>query len=223
MTPLPDPIDRKRLVEQGYDQVAADYALLEGESAWPRMRWLGKVTSRLPPGSSFLDLGCGSGDPADVEIAKAHQITGVDISRVQVAHARKNVPAGAFHHADAASVDFPKGSFDAVVSFYALEHIPRDEHAPLIGRIYRWLRPGGYLLLAIEAGEADEVGEWLGVPMYFSSFGPEQLKDSIERAGFETIETAIEPQREEERDIPYFWLLAQKGPGSAVGSHLPST
>ncbi|HLF89874.1 MAG TPA: hypothetical protein VI451_13070 [Anaerolineales bacterium] len=62
--------DPKRLVEQGYDKVAHSYARLEEETEWPRMQWLRKMLNQLEPGSSVLDLGCGSGDPADVEIAQ---------------------------------------------------------------------------------------------------------------------------------------------------------
>ena len=69
--------DPKAMVEAGYDRVAHDYARLEGETKWPRMRWLRKLLNQLPPGSSVLDLGCGSGDPADIEVAKEHKITGV--------------------------------------------------------------------------------------------------------------------------------------------------
>jgi ubiquinone/menaquinone biosynthesis C-methylase UbiE len=210
MTMPSDPLDPKRLVEQGYDRVAPEYARLEGSAAWPRMRWLGKVLSKLAPRSSVLDLGCGSGDPADVEIAKSHEITGVDISRAQIELARHNVPTGSFLHADAASVDFPDGSFDAVVSFYALEHVPRGEHGALVERIHRWLRPDGYLLLATEAGEYDGIGDWLGVPMYFSSLGPEQLKQMVIQQGFDIEEAAIEAQREGEEEIPYLWLIARK-------------
>lgn len=36
--------------------------------------WLNKVLKHLKPGSSVLDLGCGSGDPADIEISKKKQV-----------------------------------------------------------------------------------------------------------------------------------------------------
>jgi hypothetical protein len=37
-------------------------------------------------------------------------------------------------------------SLDAVVSFYALIHIPLADQQALFPRIRSWLRPGGYLL-----------------------------------------------------------------------------
>ena len=104
------PESTKTLVEEGYDQVAGAYSLLEGDRQWPRMKWLGKVLARLDPGSAVLDLGCGSGDPADIEIARLHRITGVDISNVQLELARQNVPQGDFIHGDLGALDFPDGS-----------------------------------------------------------------------------------------------------------------
>jgi len=65
----------------------------------------------LPPGSYVLDLGCVSGDPADIEISKKHKVTGVDISQAQIDLARQKVPDGHFIQGDAACVDFPSASF----------------------------------------------------------------------------------------------------------------
>jgi len=207
-----DSNDPKRVVERGYDRVAHDYARLEGETAWPRMRWLKKVLDRLEPGSSVLDLGCGSGAPADVEISKAHRVTGVDISQTQIDLARQNVPAGSFLRGDAGSVEFAAASFDAVVSFYTLEHIPRREHGVILRRIYQWLRAGGLLLISIEAGDYDDaMGEWLGAPMFFSCYDPETMKQMVAEAGFELLETAVETQMEQGHDVPFLWLLARKG------------
>jgi ubiquinone/menaquinone biosynthesis C-methylase UbiE len=203
--------DPKRVVERGYDQVAQDYARLEGETEWPRMRWLRKLLNRLEPGSSVLDLGCGSGDPADIEISKEHKVTGVDISQAQINLARQNVPTGHFTHGDAGSVEFQEAHFDAVVSFYTLEHVPRREHETILQRIYQWLRDGGFLLVSIEAGDFDDVmGEWLGVPMFISCFDPETMKQLVTESGFEILETAIETQVEQSNDVPYLWLLARK-------------
>lgn len=175
------------------------------------MRWLRKLLDRLEPGSSVLDLGCGSGKPADVEISKEHQVTGVDISRTQINLARQNVPTGHFLHGDAGSAEFPPSSFNAVVSFYTLEHIPREEHKTVLRRIYKWLRIGGLLLISMEAGDYDDVmGEWLGVPMFISCYDPETMKQMVNEVGFELLETDIETQLEGGNDIPFLWVLAQK-------------
>jgi len=173
-------INPKKVVEKGYDQVASDYARLEGEIKWPRMQWLKKLLNRLESGASVLDLGCGSGDPADIEISKKHKVTGVDISQTQIKLARQKVPNGHFIHGDAGFVDFLSASFDAVISFYTLEHIPREEHGSILKHIYQWLKTGGFLLISMEAGDYDDVmGHWLGVPMFISCYNPELMKQLV--------------------------------------------
>jgi ubiquinone/menaquinone biosynthesis C-methylase UbiE len=201
----------KRIVQLGYDQIAHEYARLEGEFEWPRMKWLKKLLPQLKPGSDVLDLGCGSGDPADIEISKSHSVTGVDISKAQIQLARKNIPNANFILADAGSIKFPEKSFDAVVSFYTIEHIPRKEHLTILERIHQWLKPQGYLLISLEAGEYDdEIAQWLGVPMFISCYDPETMKQMVAKAGFMIIETAIETQFENKTKIPFLWIFAQK-------------
>ena len=201
--------DPKKLVEEGYNRVAEAYSRLEGGNRWPRMKWLEKVLARLKPGSSVLDLGCGSGDPADIEIARLHHVTGVDISNVQIGLARRNVPQGKFIHGDLGSLDFPDASFDAVVSFYTLEHLPRKRHGEILQRTHDWLRPGGLLLFSYEWGDRDDVvDQWLDVQMFFSLFDPDTLRGLVEDTGFEIIEEDVANQIEQNRDVPYLWILA---------------
>ena len=203
--------DPKRIVEAGYDKVAAAYSRLEGENQWPRMRWLRKVLTKLKPEGSVLDLGCGSGDPADIKIAKLHQVTGVDISNAQIGLARQNVPQGKFISEDLGSLDFPEGSFDAVVSFYTLEHLPRAQHGEILLRIHDWLRPEGLLLFSYEKGNRnDETVEWLGAPMFFSVFNPATIRGLVKDAGFAIIESDVESQLERDREVEYLWILAHK-------------
>jgi cyclopropane fatty-acyl-phospholipid synthase-like methyltransferase len=214
MRNLSERIDPKRVVEKGYDQVAQKYSQLEGEVEWPRMRWLRKVLRRLEPGAAVLDLGCGAGDPADIKIAKDHKVFGVDISGKQIDLARQNVPEGIFIQGDAGTVDFAREFFEAVVSFYTLEHIPRKEHLGILKRIHSWLKPKGLVLISIEAGDYDDhTGEWLGVPMFISCYDPETMWAMVKDAGYEIIETAIENQVEGGSQVPFLWILGQKSEG----------
>lgn len=67
------------------------------------------------------------------------------------------------------AVDFEPGSFSAIVSFFALIHVPVDEQPELIRRLARWLRPGGYLMATVGARAWTGVEEsWHGAPMYWS-------------------------------------------------------
>lgn len=199
-----------QIVARGYDVVAEDYANLEGAVEWPRMRWLHKVLAELSPGSRVLDLGCGSGVPATREIAREHDVIGVDVSARQVELARRNVPRAEFIHDDIPSLDFPAGSFHAVVAFYVLDHLPRELHATILASIHRWLTPEGLLLLTVETEDEPGVtGEWLGVDMFFSCFDADTTRQLIREAGFEALSEAIEAQIEGEKEVSYLWVLAR--------------
>jgi SAM-dependent methyltransferase len=201
--------ERRRLVAAGYDEVAGAYAALERAGLeWPRLSLLRSLLARLYQRSSILDLG-GNGVPALREIVQLHRGVGVDISQTQIALARANVPNAELHQGDAMAVDFPSGSFDAVVAFYLLDHLPREEHASLFARLNDWLKPGGFLLFSIEPGdEPAYVGDWLGQPMFFSHFDEETTLGLVRDAGFDILESHTEVQTEGEKEVDFLWVLA---------------
>jgi SAM-dependent methyltransferase len=126
-----------------------------------------------------------------------YAVTGVDLSAVQVERARRLVPAARFLHADMAEVEFPAASFDAVVSLFALIHLPLDEQPPLLGRIGRWLRPGGWLL--VTTGHRAWTGtedHWLGgdAPMWWSHADAATYRSWIERAGLTVVAQDVVPE-----------------------------
>ena len=138
--------DYKELVRKGYNLCADTYS---HDRSIVHERELGLVTERLPAASSVLDVGCGSGVPVTSYLAARHRVTGVDISASMIALARENVPAAHFITADIMSVDFENNAFDAIVSFYAVFHVPRQEHQGLFRRFARWLKPNGLLLVTL--------------------------------------------------------------------------
>lgn len=144
-------------------------------------------------------------------LAEGRTVTGIDISATQIAAARRNVPAATFTQADMTALDFEPASFDAVVAFYSLTHVPRDEGADLLGRIRGWLRPGGLFLASMGADDepGDVEADWLGVDMYFSHYGAKANRRLVERAGLviERAEIAVEP--EDRHDARFLWVVAR--------------
>jgi cyclopropane fatty-acyl-phospholipid synthase-like methyltransferase len=202
--------ERKKLVAAGYDEVAREYAALEHPGQeWPRLRLLRDLLAHLQPGSTVLDLGCGNGVPALREIVRLHEGVGVDISKTQIDLAQANVPSAQLLHADAAELDFPPRSFDAVVAFYVLEHLPREEHAHLLAKLFEWLTPGGFLLFSIEPeDEPAHVGKWLGKPMFFSRFDAETTLGLVRAKGFEVLDSHTAVQVEGAKEVEFVWVLA---------------
>jgi cyclopropane fatty-acyl-phospholipid synthase-like methyltransferase len=200
------------MVAAGYDQVADAYERLEEEGAeWPRLRRVRELLALVPARGAVLDLGCGNGVPVLREIAAQHVAVGVDVSREQVRRARRNVPEATVLHADMSELEFEEQAFDAIVSCYSIEHVPRERHAQLFERIHAWLKPRGRLLFAVEAREGFEaVGTWLETPMFFSLLDENEMLQLLERVGLRVERRERETQLEGGREIEYLWVLAQR-------------
>jgi len=204
--------DPKRIVAAGYDVVAERYLEWSGKRpSGPRLRWLSKALELIPPGADVLELGCGAGIPMTAALAEGRHVTGVDISGTQIELARRNVPAARFLQADMTTLDFPAATFDAVVAFYSLTHVPRDEQGPLLERIAGWLRPAGVFVASM--GVDDDPGgveaDWLGVDMYFSHFGAKKNRRLVEAAGLEIESSEINAEPEDRHDARFLWIVAR--------------
>lgn len=180
----------KDVVRRGYDAVSLRYDEAYGSETKYRSL-LDELRRRIPAGGKVLDVGCGSGVPVARALAAAGcRVTGVDISGVQIRRARERVPRAEFVHADATAVSFGAASFDAVVSFFALIHIPLAEQPPLLRKIAGWLRPGGCFAATTGHGEWTGTEEnWLGggAPMWWSHADAATSREWIGRAGL-TVE-----------------------------------
>ena len=189
--------DESDLVRKGYDALSYRYRADDADEG-RYAPWLAALRTRLPAGGPVLDLGCGCGVPVARSMAAAgYQVTGVDISEVQIGRARRLVPAGTFVRADASTVTFPAASFDAVVCLYALVHMPLRAQPELLRRMAGWLRTGGWLLTV--TGEREWTGtedNWLGGPaaMWWSHAGADTYRAWLEQAGLQVTAQEFVPE-----------------------------
>jgi ubiquinone/menaquinone biosynthesis C-methylase UbiE len=207
-----------RTVAAGYDRIAERYlrwvARIEGD---PRDRMLVEFAERLTGGARVLDLGCGPGVPSTKALAQRFDVVGVDISEAQLGSARENVPEATFIHGDLAEIELPEASFDGVTALYSISHIPREEHARLFARIARWLVPGGLFLATLGATDSPHwIGEWLGVPMFFSSHDADTNRALLSAAGFTLVLDEIVAMREPEGPVSFLWVIARTPVGGAA-------
>lgn len=179
----------------------------------PRRAWEDELVSRLADGARVLEVCCGGGAPETKRLAERFVVTGVDISPGQIERARAAIPNAEFICADITELELPSGCFDAVASFYSFNHVPRELLAPLLGKIHRWVVPGGWLLTAF--GTSDNpgwTGEWLGAETFFASFPPEVNSRLVGEAGFaierDEVVTFVEPEPDAGTGT-FQWVLAQ--------------
>jgi SAM-dependent methyltransferase len=205
--------DVKRIVETGYDQVADRFAEWQrGVEGSTRLERTEELLRLLPGSPDVLELGVGAGVRSTRLLAERGALTGIDLSGEQLRRARERIPHASFLQGDVTELHFPLASFDAVVAFYVLNHVPREELAPLAEHVVGWLRPGGYFLASFSTNdEPGWRGEWLGVQMFFAGLSAEENRRLVEEAGLvvlrDEIETTMEPGLGEAQ---FQWLLARR-------------
>jgi cyclopropane fatty-acyl-phospholipid synthase-like methyltransferase len=146
-----------------------------------------------------------------VRIARRHRLTGVDASARQAELAGMNVPTGEFATGDILALEYPAGTFGAVTAFYSFDHLPRERLPEMFRLIHGWLAESGLLLCCMETEDTPGmVADWLGAPMYFSSYEPDTSRRLLGEAGFDILRDEIEAQSEEGREVSCLWLLARK-------------
>jgi cyclopropane fatty-acyl-phospholipid synthase-like methyltransferase len=183
--------DYRPLVQRTYDEIAAEFnrtRILESPDE------LAPLLEALTPGSTVLDLGCGSGVPIAKALAGSYNVIGVDLSAEQLTNAAVQVPGAHFLQADMSRCHFQPASFDAVVSFYAIFHLPLSEHTPLIARIGEWLIPGGYFLVTLSPNRQEGYTEddFFGAEMFWSNLSLPEYRDVLASSGFEILrETTV--------------------------------
>ena len=198
--------DPKDIVRDGYDRISYEYRDDAGrgpstdDSGLPAGRpdyeaWLAELMPLLDDGDAVLDLGCGCGMPATAILAERYAVTGVDLSPVQIARARRLVPAARFEGADMSTVDFPAQAFDAVVSFFAIIHVPVEEQRAVFYKIHRWLKVGGYFLATVGSGAwTGTEDDWHGAPMYWSHADRATYVAWMQETGFAILWTRFIPE-----------------------------
>jgi SAM-dependent methyltransferase len=193
---------QRDLVRRGYDAISEAYRSDDGQAASTSAEdvtryhgWVTELAELLPPAARVLDLGCGAGIPATRELAEhGLEVIGVDFSAVQLQRARRLVPAARLLQADIATLHLAPASLDAVVSFYALIHVPLADQQALLPRLRDWLRPGGYLLAIVGAGRWTGTEDYLGAPMFWDHAGTDDYLRWLAAAGLTPLWDRFVPE-----------------------------
>lgn len=97
-------------------------------------------------GKKILDIGCGYGW-CELELLRmgAASVIGIEINQESLSTAKRNIrdKRASFKVASAIDQPFPDGSFDAVVSWDVLEHIPKGTENQMFSGVNRVLKKGG--------------------------------------------------------------------------------
>lgn len=188
------PEDYRAVVRAGYDDIAARY-LAERPTEAADVERLDDLLDRLPARARVLDAGCGAGVPVTSRLlARDFPTVGLDISVAQLVLAQELVAASKPVQGDLSEVPFRDASFDAVVSHYAVIHVPRDDHPAVFAEVRRVLKPGGWTLLCL--GARDNPGDhdpesWLGAPMFWSHYDAPTNVRLVRDAGLDIVDDRV--------------------------------
>jgi len=205
----------RALVQRGYDAISRAYRDDQGHAGPDQAEdtdryagWIDELAAVLPGGGAVLDLGCGAGVPTCARLVQhGFDVTGLDFSAVQIERARALVPGASFVQADMVTWSAPPATFDAIVSLYALIHVPVVDQRSLFDRVRHWLTPGGYFLATVGFERWTGVEDYLGAPMFWDH------ADEATTLGW-MQEVGLEPQWHRyvsEGDSGHTLVLARRG------------
>jgi cyclopropane fatty-acyl-phospholipid synthase-like methyltransferase len=182
---------RKVIVRAAYDAIADRWGREREAMDDPREQaWIDRFCAALP-GPRVLELGCGGGVVLRSLVARGLRSTGVDVSGVQLDRARAACPSAALVQGDLAEVEFAPASFDGVIAYDCLWHVPREEHGSIFAAIRRWVVDGAPLLISVAAIDDKDPREpdatLCGAPIYYSGWPRATTMALLAAARFEIV------------------------------------
>ena len=182
--------DHKKVVIDGYNRCSTAYAKVRNQEIEPSLSLL--TDTLMNKDAKILDIGCGNGIPVS-KILSNYKVTGIDISKKQIAQARSNVPHVKFICTDIMEFDFKQGYWDAIVSFFTIFHLKKNEQLRLFDKMAKGLRSGGYFLLTLTLNNEDGYTEddFFGVRMFWENFSLKEYEKILEGKGMKILNSGI--------------------------------
>jgi len=174
----------------------------------PRLRAVSKGKA-----TAVLEIGCGQGVGAEIihGLFNPDLYVGIDLDSRMIQRARRRgseLPNTTFEEGDASKLSFPDESFDLVVDFGIIHHIPNWQDA--LAEIHRILKVDGEFLFEELSAETWKRG--IGRPLrrilehpYDRMFTTQQFISELKKLGFET-----ETYEDNPVSFYYFWGGATK-------------
>jgi len=166
---LPEGDEKVRAVRAMFDTIAPRYDLVNRLMTFRMdVGWRRTTVRRLdlPPGSTVLDLACGTGDLCRELAAGELRPIGVDLSFGMLAAARTDAP---LVHADILRLPMPDRSVDGATCGFALRNLV--ELGAFFAELGRVVRPGGRIALLEVAQPPNPILRW-GHGVYFGGVVP---------------------------------------------------
>jgi cyclopropane fatty-acyl-phospholipid synthase-like methyltransferase len=187
-----------------YDSIASGFAEMR-DSFYKEQKYIDILTDYLQPGASILDVGCGSGYPiASYLIDRGFQVTGVDSSKELLKIAETKCPKMKAVFGDIRTVTITQ-QFDAIIEWWCLFHIPKEDQAKMIARFASWIKSGGYL--EFTSGDSEfhlTDSAMLNQELNFYGVNPEEYEKLLSKNGFKLL------LKENDQDQHLVWIARKE-------------
>lgn len=205
-----------RLVNQkAYDRISEDYEehyfseplLTEAFDAWLR---------NIPHGGHILDAGCGHGKPVIARLLEeGYRVSGTDLSPKMLERARQNFPDVHFYNQLASEMMFER-EFDGACSLSSLLYLDPIDLSHSLYRLYRALKPNGYLFLhAYDLHPSYrgcpyhvDIDQW----MWGWTYGIDEVVQMLQEHGYFKVLTAqdVTSEQEKQERIEHWFTAAME-------------
>jgi ubiquinone/menaquinone biosynthesis C-methylase UbiE len=170
-----------RITEEGYSNLEKDRYYFE----------ILKNSLELKKSDYVLDVGCSAG--VFEIIFRDYSFVGIDISPESIAAAKKIKEKyklkSEFYVGDMESLKFKDETFDKILCFAALHHLPKRSLENALSECYRVLKPGG-IMVSVEPNIINPIALWEHLHEKLSKnefpVSPFALKDNFNRR-FKTV------------------------------------
>jgi len=172
----------------GYERIAAEFLAGRGSAAWGGIgaSHVRAWARSLPPGTTVLDLGCGSGFPiTKVLVDEGLTVCGVDASPTLVAAFRRHLPGVPVACESVEESTFFGRSFGALLSWGLWFLLPTATQLDLPRRVSNALEPGGRLLFTAPPQAITWLDAMTGEES--RSLGAETYRRSLSAAGVSVL------------------------------------
>ncbi|HBB36921.1 MAG: hypothetical protein UX02_C0002G0134 [Candidatus Moranbacteria bacterium GW2011_GWC1_45_18] len=181
-----------------YNKIAKDWHKDHQKDEW----WVvgtDKFVSLLAENDLVLDVGCGAGTKSKYLIGKGLEVVGIDFSKEMIKIAKKEVPAGRFMVLDLDDIENLKETFDGIFMQAVLLHIPKKKIIPVLEKVAKKLKKGGYLYIAVKEkrknGQEEEVvlenDYGYEYERFFSYFSKDEIIGYMKEIGLKIVHEAV--------------------------------
>ena len=135
---------------------------------------------RLPPKAKILDIGCAAGDKALYLKKLGYELTCIDISEEMVKICKENGLNARVM--DCEDMEFAENSFDGVLAYTSLLHVPKNKLLKIIERISEIMKSGGWFFLGMKEGDGEGFRgqeKYPGTKRWFSLYRDNELREYL--------------------------------------------